>query len=124
MARITTSILVFMILLNGTVGIMAASGLSDDLGVDLAPGVSQTVEDAVDQFRQGFSPSSGLGETLFALFIGAIRVFQIAVETVLAMPSMLINLGFPDWLVIPFSLPLYALSTLEIVAIATGRRTI
>lgn len=124
MTRITTTIVVFMILLNGSVTIMSASGLSEDLGVSLAPGVESSMDKLVSDMKKGFSPNAGLGETLFTLFVGALRLFRVIVEGLYAAPSMFLNLGFPSWLVIPLFAPLYMLSTLELVYVATGRNTI
>jgi hypothetical protein len=123
MARVTTYFLLFLLLLNGSVAMMEASGLSEDLDVTLAPGVDSSLDKTVDEFQEGFSPTAGLGETLFSLFIGAIRLFETAVNAVWAAPQMLMNLGFPAWIVVPVAAPIYIVSTLEIVSIATGRRT-
>lgn len=121
MTRITSTILIFMILLNGSAGIMEASGLSEDLGVQIAPGISEAVNDAVDNLREGFNPSAGIGETLYTLFIAALQTVEIVVSAITAAPTMFLNLGFPGWMVYPLALPLYVVSTLEMMYVATGR---
>lgn len=124
MSRITTTILVFMLLMNGTVTIMETSGLNDDLGVSLAPGVEDTMDDIVENARTGFTAGEGSTQTLFSLIVAGLNIFKLMVESVYAMPQMMINLGFPGYIVIAFFAPMYVLSTLEMVFIATGRDAI
>jgi len=121
MTRITTTLLVILLLMNGSASVMAASGMSEDLGVNLAPGISDTMDDTIQQLREGFSPSAGLGDTLFALFIAALGVGGIVVNAITATPTLLLNLGFPAWIVFPLFAPIYAISTFELIYIATGR---
>lgn len=121
MTRITTTVFVVLLLMNGTVSVMAASGMSEDLGVQLAPGISDSMESAIDSLRNGFSPSAGIGETLFTLFIAGLQILNIIIDAITATPIMFLNLGFPSWLVLPLFVPMYAISTLELVYVATGR---
>jgi len=121
MTRITTTVFVFLLLMNGAVTTMSASGMSEDLGVELAPGISDSMDNAIDQLRDGFSPSAGIGETLFTLFIAGLQIMGIVVDAITATPTMFLNLGFPDWIVIPLFVPFYAISTFELVYMATGR---
>jgi len=119
--RVTTTILIALILMNGTVGIMEASGLSEDLGVQFAPGVGDSVENATDRAKDGFQAGEGGGETLFGLFLSGVSLISALIDTIFAAPTLLINLGFPEWLVYPLVAPLYVISALEIMFVATGR---
>ena len=121
MARVTTSILVVLILMNGSVTVMAGSGLADDLGVELAPGATEAMDDIVENAQQGFSVSGGLGDTLFSLFAAGLGVMRLVFETAFAAPSMFINVGFPSWFVVPIFMPFYIIGLLELVYAATGR---
>lgn len=121
MTRITSTILVFMILINGGVTIMESSGLSDDLGVELAPGVSEAMDNVTERMKQGFQPNIGVVESLINLFLAGLGIFQVVIEAVFAAPSMFMNLGFPDYIVSALFAPAYLISTLEMVFIATGR---
>jgi len=121
MTRITTTVFVFLLLMNGAVTTMSASGMSQDLGVELAPGISDSMDNAIDKLRNGFSPSAGIGETLFTLFIAGLQILGIVIDAITATPTMFLNLGFPDWIVVPLFIPMYAISTLELVYVATGR---
>lgn len=121
MTRITTTVFIFLLLMNGSVSVMAASGLQEDIGVNLAPGISESMDNAVSQLQDGFSPSAGVADTLFTLFIAATQVLNIVINAITATPQMFINLGFPGWIVFPLFVPMYAISTFELIYVATGR---
>jgi hypothetical protein len=121
MTRITTTVFIFLLLMNGSVTVMSASGMNQDLGVELAPGISESMDSAVSQLRGGFQPSAGVGETLFSLFIAGLQIMGIVVDAITATPAMFLNLGFPSWIVFPLFVPMYAVSTFELIYVATGR---
>jgi hypothetical protein len=121
MTRITTTVFVMLILMNGTVTVMEASGMNEDLGVELAPGISDSMESAMDKLREGFSPSAGIGETLFTLFVAALQLMNVVVNAITATPQMFLNFGFPAWIVTPIFAPMYAISVFELIYTATGR---
>jgi hypothetical protein len=124
MTRITSTILIFMVILNGGVTVMEGSGLSEDVGVVLAPGVNDAVDKTIQNAKDGFTASEGLGDTLFSLFAAAMGTFEILITGVFSLPSMMLNLGFPSWIVIPFFAPMYIVATLELVYAASGRNLI
>lgn len=124
MTRITSTILVFMILLNGGVTIMEASGMSDDIGVTLAPGVDDAMDGVVSEMKKGFSPDVSVIESLISMLVAGGRLFKVVIEGVFAAPAMFMNLGFPEWIVIPLFAPTYLISALELMYIFTGRRTV
>lgn len=124
MSRITTTVLILLLLLNGSASIMEASGLSEDIGVDIAPGVDRAMDQAVDNAKDGFSSRAGPLETLFSLFIAAMKLFETLTKAVFAAPTMFANLGFPSWFIAPIFAPMYIVSTLEIMYVATGRDAI
>lgn len=111
-----------MILANSTVTIMAASGLSDDIGVELAPGINDDVDQLISEMKNGFSPDAGVGETLFTLFVAGGRIFLIGLQSTYALPVAMMNLGFPSYLVTGFFAPAYLISTFELVFALTGRK--
>lgn len=121
MTRVTTTIFIVLLLLNGSASVMSASGMSDDLNVELAPGISDSMDKATEELRKGFSPSAGVGETLFAMFIAGLEILRIIISGVGAAPQMFLNLGFPAWIVLPLFAPMYAISALELVYVGTGR---
>lgn len=121
MTRITTTVFIFLILMNGSVSVMAASGLQDDLGVSLAPGISEAMDNAVSELKNGFAPSAGVADTLFTLFIAAVQVLNVVINAITAAPVMFVNLGFPGWIVYPITVPIYVISTFELIYVATGR---
>lgn len=121
MTRIGTTLLIVMIIFNSTVAIMAGTGLSEDLGVELAPGVQKNVDNAISQAKSGFSPGGGFGETLFGLFAAAMSTVSLLLQSIFAFPTMLSNIGFPEEVVIPLFAPVYIIILFEIIYAATGR---
>ena len=121
MSRISTNILIILVLINGSIGIMDASGLSEDTGVHLNTGVSDKLDQSIQTAKDGFNPGSGIGETLFGLFVSAFYFFEALIMSVFSAPSLFINLGFPEWFVVPLFAPLYIIATLDLVYAATGR---
>jgi len=121
MTRITSTVVIFLVLINGSVTIMAASGMSEDLGVDLAPGISDAADNVVENMKRGFSPDISVIESLISMITAGLNVFRVIVEGLYAGPTMFLNLGFPAWAVTAFYAPLYIISTLEMVFMATGR---
>lgn len=121
MTRITSTILVFMILMNGAVTMTAASGYADDAGVELAPGISDSMDTVISEMKNGFSPDVSVVESLLSMLVAGMNLFKVLVEGLYALPTAFLNLGFPSWIVVPLFAPAYLLSTLEIVFIATGR---
>lgn len=121
MTRVTSTILVVMILLNGSITVYEGAGLAEDTGVSLAPGVNDAMDNVITEMKKGFNPNIGVVESLISLFLAGLNIFRVVVEGLYAAPSMFLNLGFPSWIVVPFMAPLYLISTLEMVFLATGR---
>lgn len=124
MARITTTVLVLLLLMNGTVTIMSGSGLSEDIGVELAPGISDKMDDVVDNMKRGFSPNVNVVQSFVSLAVAGLRLFQIVIEGTYAAPAAFLQLGFPAWFVVPVAAPLYLIATLEALFIALGRQSV
>lgn len=124
MTRITTTLLVFLILSNGAVTIMEGSGLSEDLGISIAPGISGEVNELTTLAKDGFQSSEGLGDTLFTLFAAAYSLVSLFMQSLWALPTMFLNMGFPAWIVVPLTAPLYLISTLEVLYVASGRQMV
>jgi len=125
MTRITTTVLVFLLLLNGTAQIMSVSGLDDNLGVELNPGGDQKMDDAVQEAKSGFNPELGIVESLLSLVAAGIGLFNVFISSAWAAPAMLEKLlgggQVVSTIITMMMLPMYVISTLEILYLATGR---
>lgn len=121
MSRISTNILIILVLINGSIGIADASGLSEDAGVHLDTGVGDTLDKSIEHAKESFSPGSGGGETLYNLFWSAWNFFKTLIVATYSAPSLFINLGFPEWFVIPIFAPLYIIAVLDLIYAAAGR---
>lgn len=128
MARITTTLLVLVILMNGAATIMDVSGLSEDLGVEMETGVSDRVDSTTNEIKDAFDPNVGSLESLASLALAAIGVFQIVIEGIFAAPTMMINIlggsQTVETVVTVLFAPMYAISTLEMISISLGTETV
>lgn len=124
MTRITSTVLVMLLLMNGTATIMEASGLSEDLGVQINTGVDDAMDSLVNDMQRGFSPNVNIIESFVSLALAGVRVFQILVSAVYTAPVLMINIlgggSFVTTVVTVIMAPLYMISTLEILYMATG----
>lgn len=121
MSRISTNILIILVLINGSVGIADASGLSEDTGVSLETGVGESLDKSVAHAKKGFAPGSGAGQTLYNLFWSAWNFFKTLIVGTYSAPSAFINLGFPAWFIVPLFAPLYIIAVLDLIYAAAGR---
>lgn len=122
MARKTTAILVFLILLNSSATVMEASGLNEAMGIDPNPGAGQAMDAVIENAKQGFESNAGLGQTLYSLFAAGMSTVGLFFEGITAAPTMFQNLGAPNWLTAVIFGPMYLISTLELIYVGTGRR--
>lgn len=128
MARITTTVLVVVILLNGVATIMDVSGLSEDLNVNMETGVSHEVEETITDVKDAFNPNIGSVQSLISLALAALGVFEIVISGTLAAPTLVINILGGGTLVetvvtVIFS-PMYVISTLELISVSLGTQTV
>jgi len=125
MSRITSTILVLMLLMNGTVTVMATSGLTEDLGVQVAPGISDQMDQVVTEMQNGFSPNIGIIESFISLALAGLNIFTILVTGLWALPTAMINIfggsSLVATIVTVLFAPAYMLATLEMVYMASGR---
>lgn len=128
MTRITTTVFIMLVLMNGSATIMDVSGLSEDLGVEIETGVDDRISEAVDELRNGFSPNANIVESFVGLAIAGGRVFLAVVEGIVAAPTLMINIlgggELVTTVVTVVMAPLYVISTLELLTIVIGNETI
>jgi len=117
-----------VILMNGAATMMDVSGLSDDLNVEMETGVSDSVDQTVENLRNAFNPNISGVESLISLSLAALGVFQTVIEGVLAAPTMLINIfggsQVVETVIVALFAPMYVISTLELIAISLGNETV
>jgi len=128
MTRITTTVLVMVILMNGAATIMDVSGLSDDLNVEMETGVGDSVEQTIEDLQNAFDPNISSVESLISLSLAAFRTFNIVISGVFAAPTMLINIfggsQLVETVVTVMFAPMYVISTLELIAVTLGNETV
>lgn len=119
--RISSKLTVFFILLNGFANTLAASGVSEDLGITWSPGGNGEIE-AMRTAARSISPGgAGIGDTLFALYNAMAGSFTTIFEVIFAGPLMLQNVGLPGWIIDPFTVLLAFIWAIDIAYILSGR---
>jgi len=124
--RKTTQVALFLVCLNAAAGFLTASGVGGDLGVGPQVGGGETIEQA-NSTAAGYSPGGG-SQSQATGIIGAVTraasvlIDVIAIATV-GGPQMLLNLGWPPFLVSFLFAPVYIVAGLDIASFAAGRRT-
>jgi len=125
MTRITSTVLVVLILMNGTATIMSASGLSQDTGVQIAPGVTDTMDKVIVKMKEGFNPNVNVIQSFISMAVAGMRLFQVVITGVYAAPTAMANLlgggELVNTIVTVLFAPMYLIATLELVFMATGR---
>lgn len=125
MSRMAATAVVVLLLLNGMSTAMTASGLSEDLGVELNPGAEKTMNDIVTHAQNGFDPSANIVESFVGVSLAALNTVKLVIQGMTtAAPVMFINLGFPEWIVAPVFAPMYLLAMFYFIYIVTGTNPI
>jgi len=114
----TTILLMF---LNAGPGLLIASGVAEDMGIDPAVSGSDSI-DAANQDVRDIQASGGFGDTLFSLYTTVTGPLRAVMGIVLAGPLMLISAGVPGWLVDFIFVPQYLIVGGTIIYVLAGRR--
>lgn len=119
--HIATRVAVFLLILNSSAVALDKSGVAEDWGVDPNLGVEEDIKD-LNKKLGSISPARGLGSTLFTMYTSVTKTFQIVFNFVFAGPTMLGNLGAPDWLTALVFAPQYVIAGSGIAYSLFGRR--
>jgi len=116
---------IFLLLLNGFSTAMTASGMSEDLGVTLNPGAEKTMDQIVQHGKDGFDPSANIVESFVGVSLAALNTGKLVIQGMTtAAPVMFLNLGFPEWIVIPVFAPMYVIAMFYFIYLVTGTNPI
>jgi hypothetical protein len=118
--RISMKIAVVLVFLNSAAELMRSSGVAEAMGADPEPGAAAEMQAALDAARS-IEPGGGPGDTLFQLFVAVANSLEAVFEFVLAGPSMLINIGIPEPLVLFLFAPAALIVGRDTVYLLTGR---
>lgn len=120
--RISTHIVLFMIIMTASANMMVASGTAEDIGIAPQPGqddLIKTVEN--DPSIDNPNPGGGGGDTLFGLFTSTANIVNKLYRIAFAADIMFQNIGVPGFVtaflfkLIPF------LAAIDLLYVFTGR---
>jgi len=100
----------------GATMMMAGSGIGAELGGTPATGGEEQVKDLEDMVQDAESDQRGV-DSIIGLAITSVSLVFSMIPILLFAPIALQNLGFPAWIAVPISLPIYALLALFIVEV-------
>jgi len=100
---------------------MVASGVSEDIGVDVSVGGNDDVAEA-NEAASNISPSGGFGDTLFTLYTSLGGTMQAILGLLIGGELMFLSLGIPDWLVVFIFTPKYIIIGAALIYVLAGRR--
>jgi len=92
--RLSTNIMLFIIVLNLVPGVMGAAGVWNDWGVQVETGVEDDVQRVQDRFEETQGGAFG-GETLIGAILLVKDVLQTGYSLLWALPTLMSNLGVP-----------------------------
>lgn len=93
--RLSTNIMLFVIILNLVPGAMGAAGVWDDWGVQVNTGVGEDVNEVQSTFQETAEGGAFGGETLIGAILLVIDVLEVGYSLLFALPTMMSNLGVP-----------------------------
>jgi len=116
----STNILILLIALNASAVVLGAAGLSGDLGYDPSIGGDDDIERA-NATAGDVSAERGAFDAFVGAVISAAESLLTIFSVVTAGPQMLINLGAPRFVIVPFASLLYILVGIDILSVLSGR---
>jgi len=93
--RLSTNIMIAIVILNLVPSVLAGAGVWQDWGVQVDTGVNQAVENAQDKFEQTGQAGGFGGQTLIGAVLFAQSVLNVGFSVLTALPTLLSNLGVP-----------------------------
>lgn len=117
--RVTTTVVIFFILLNAFVGVIGQAGLDDSWGTQPQTGEPDALTQA-QQESDRVQPSGGGLSTLFGLIVSLGSSLGTIFGAALPAVSMFADLGVPTWFLGYATAPLAIIAAVEIADFLRG----
>jgi len=121
--RSAPELLVLFACIAGATMIMAGSGIGAELGGTPETGAEGEFEDLQEELEQTESDQRGV-DSIIGLAISSVSLAFQLIPILLLAPISLQNLGFPAWIAVPLSLPIYVLTVLFVIEVLRGLNVI
>lgn len=115
------TIVVFMIFLNAAPGVMMASGVAEDMGIDPSVSGGDNINAANDDMED-VRVSGGLAQTLFTLYTSVTGPVGTLLGVLIGAELMFMSLGVPEWLVTFLFAPKWIIFGGTLIYVLAGRR--
>lgn len=118
--RISTIVVLYIILMSVFTGMFDTAGVWDDWGVEIDTGVDEQVNETQKTFKQ--VQTGGLGaQTLIGMFLTVYNTLKTAYTLVTAAPTVLQSVGVPTFLTLPIKAVMFIIVGRDILGAWTGR---
>lgn len=114
-------IVVFMFFLHAVPGLLLASGVAADMGIDPAISGGEGIDQANNELRD-IEPSGGFAATLFTLYTSVTGPVKTLLDVLLGAEMMFIGLGVPSWLIAFVFAPKFIILGGGVIYVLAGRR--
>lgn len=112
-------LMVLLACLAGAILIFSGAGLGGELGAAPSAGLEEDMQEVEQEVETFESDQRGV-DSIIGLAITATSITATLLGLLLLAPVTLQNLGFPAWIALPLSLPIYVIGALFTVAILRG----
>lgn len=120
--RISTNIVLFMVLSSAFIGAFEAGGVWEDWGVDVDAGISDQIDETQDAFKRITTGSLG-ADTLIGVFLTVLNTLKLGYALVTALPTFMGNVGVPTIVTDILDAVVFIIIGRDILSAYAGRRT-
>lgn len=117
---IAVTMALLLMFMNAAPGLLIASGVADDWGVNPQVGGDDRVE-AANENMSDVRPTGGFASTLFQLYNSAAGTVEALFSIIIGGPLMLLNIGIPSWAVAFVFVPQYVIVGGAMIYVLAGR---
>lgn len=120
--RISTNIVLWMVLSSAFIGGFEAAGVWEDWGVQVDAGISDQIEETRDAFRTVTTGSLG-ADTLIGVFLTVLETLRLGFALVTALPTFLGNIGVPGFVTTILDATIFIVIGRDVLSAYAGRQT-
>lgn len=117
---IVRKVTIMTMALNAAVTFLAAAGSEAVWGIEYETGIGDTVTSVTESAKTITSGPSGFFDAVTGMTLAALNLLVDLLQLPFAAPTMLLNMGVPQFIVVFVFAPLYVVVAIDIIAILRG----